>query len=84
MVPSALRVSPARPAIKSTFETGDLRCACSMRPAVVLSSKEGVQCRPLLPGQARQVQCVYSSWKCVGHAPFIYTAGTVVVAGGSR
>ena len=90
MVPGALWVSPARPAT-STFGTGDLGGASVVRPAVALAGGKGGHWRvrgrkwyTLLSGQASQELRVWSSWKGVGHAPFISVSGTVPVAGGSR
>ena len=90
MVPGALWVSPARPAT-STFGAGDLGGASVVRPAAALAGGKGGHWRmrgrkwyTLLSGQASQELRVWSSWKGVGHAPFISVSGTVPVAGGSR
>ena len=90
MVPSALRVSPARPAT-STPGAGDLRGASVVCPAATVADGEGVHPRmrdrkwcALLSGQAISVLCEGSAWKGMGHAPFISLSGTVFVAGGSR
>ena len=90
MVPGALRVSPARPAT-STSGAGDLRGASVVRPAVALPGGEGVHWRVrvrkwcvILSGQASPVPRVWSTWKGLGHAPFISVSGTVSVASASR
>ena len=90
MVPSAFRVSPARPAT-STPGAVDLGGASIVRPAATVVDGEGVHWRmrdrklwPLLSGQASSVLRGWSAWKGVGHAPFISLSGTIFVAGGSR
>ena len=90
MVPGALRVSSARPA-SSTSGASDLGGASVVRTAAAIAGGKGGHWRmrgrkwyTLLSGQADQELRVWSSWKDVGHAPFIPLSGTVSVAGGSR
>ena len=90
MVPSAFRVSHARPAT-STPGAGDLGGASLVRPAATVVDGEGVHwCMrnrkwcALHSGQASSVLRGWSAWKGVGHAPFISLSGTIFVAGGSR
>ena len=90
LVPGALRVTPTRPAT-STSGAGDLRGASVVRPATALAGGEGGRWRvrgrkwyPVLSREASSMLRVWSTWKDVGHAPFISLFGTVLVAGISR
>ena len=92
MVPSAFRVSHARPAT-STPGAGDLGGASIVRPAATVADGEGVNWRmrdrkwcALLSGQTSSVLRGWSAWpwKAVDHTPFVSLSGTIFVAGGSR
>ena len=90
MVPGTLWISPARPTTP-TSGAGDLGGASVVRPAATVAGGKGGHWRvrsrkwyAFFPGQASQVLRAWSTWKDVGHAPFIFVSGAVPFAGGSR